>query len=176
MRIANLTVLLGLASLLFATLPPSCSTKAVGIDECRRIEEARCEAAIECPEEFDVRTSADVAACKRFYHDHCLHGLDVSDAPGKPKVTDCVDSIQRLGRCAKSNGAASLITECDSLTSSDLDVTRVCGALYHPQVLKSCSFLIDPDDGSGGNGGNGGSAGDSGGSGGAGGDGGSGGS
>ncbi|MGC4070033.1 MAG: hypothetical protein QM784_36335 [Polyangiaceae bacterium] len=122
-----------------------------------------------------MHSKADVDACKRFYRDHCLHGLDVSDAPNKPQVTSCVESIQRLGRCAKDHGADSLVSGCGSLSSSDLDVTTVCGALYHPQVVKNCSFLVDTDGGSGGNGGdggsggNGGSAGDAGGSGGAGG-------
>jgi uncharacterized membrane protein YgcG len=160
MRFARSTFLFGLLGLLCASVPPSCNTKAVGVSECRDIEYARCEEGIHCAEAFAIES---VSACKRFYRDQCLRGLDVSETPGKPEVSECTGLIHRLGNCAKDNGEKSLITDCDDVTVTSTEVTTVCELMKSPQYSKSCSFLIDNSKGgSGGDGGDGGSGGSSG--------------
>ena len=72
----------------------SCGTDAVGVDDCRKIEDARCEAAAHCPGDLQVE---DVDACKRYYRDHCLHGLAVDHTPGAPVVSHCVSAIEAAG-------------------------------------------------------------------------------
>lgn len=165
MRYARPTTLLGLMFVLVAVAPTSCNSKAVGIDECRRIEYARCEAAVHCPENFDVD---DVAACKRFYRDQCLHGLDRAKTPDKTDVTACVEVIDRLGSCAKKNGEDSLVTECSEVSSTLSKVDTVCELLKRPEAAPECAFITkadtsDSDDGSGGEAGSSGSGRDSGG-------------
>src|SRR5512142_368585 len=77
-----------------------CATEAAGVDSCRKIEYARCDAAAHCPSIFGA---LDPAACHRFYRDHCLHGLPVPD-PGLGKVNACVRDVTLLGECAASGG------------------------------------------------------------------------
>jgi hypothetical protein len=90
------------ASLLFtaSALVPAltaCSSDAVGIDGCRKIEEARCVRATECgldlskPVHEGKTPEADVKACVRFYRDACLHGMP-SD-PGVRETDACVSAI-----------------------------------------------------------------------------------
>lgn len=139
MRALRATFLLGLSTGLIGSIPSACNTSAVGIDECRRIEYARCEAAVRCPSEFDVTS---VSACKRFYRDQCLHGLAVSSTPSKPDVDDCIDVIGRLADCSKKSGENSPIVQCGKLTSTDPDVVTVCELMRKPQVTPQCAFLV----------------------------------
>lgn len=151
MRAVRATLLLGFSTLLLGSIPTSCNTSAVGVDECRRIENARCEAAVRCPGEFDV---SSVSACKRFYRDHCLHGLAVSSVPSKPDVDDCIATIGALADCARQKGETSQVTQCGSLTSTDPDVKTVCELMRKPQASPDCSFLVPvSQDGTGGSGG-----------------------
>lgn len=80
-------------------LSTACGTDAVGVESCRKVEEARCRQAPSCgiPLEPPYHTSGnDVGACIRFYDDACLHGLEVSD-PGPTAVNACVAAIQSNG-------------------------------------------------------------------------------
>jgi uncharacterized membrane protein YgcG len=148
MRLARPTFLLGLLTILVAVQPSSCNTKAVGIDECRDIEYARCEAGVYCKTAFAID---DVNACKRYYRDQCLHGLDVSKSPGKPEVSQCVESIQQLGRCAKTSGENAPAKACLDDTWTNAKIVTVCQLLKNPQVAPNCSFLVDQsDEGTGG--------------------------
>jgi hypothetical protein len=104
-----------------------CGTDAKDVDECRDIEQARCEAAKPCG------LVDDVDACKRFYRDHCLHGM-VVESPGQAQVDACVEAIQEAGEAM----------ECDTV--------------LYPERTAQCSFLApsdppDDDDNEGGGGG-----------------------
>ncbi len=140
---------------LFGLLSPSagCGTKAVGVEVCRSIEEARCEAVASCPSPYGVE---DVEACQRFYRDHCLHGLDTEDEPSDTAVKRCVAAVKAAGRCAAEDPEATL-ADCDDST---LELTRdaeegasVCELLDRPELLADCAFLTESgedDDGSAG--------------------------
>jgi hypothetical protein len=91
------------SSLALATVLASsagCSSDAVGVDACRRIEEARCRAALACGVSLDIplRQGRDaesaVDACIRYYRDTCRHGLTVAQEPGGAQVDQCVAAIQ----------------------------------------------------------------------------------
>jgi hypothetical protein len=87
----------GLALSVFAVvIYAACGSDATGIDECRQIETARCQAAPACPSiNLGVPPYAtnQVDGCIAFYKDACLHGLQVAD-PGTPAIAACVKAIQ----------------------------------------------------------------------------------
>lgn len=111
----------------------SCGTDAKGIETCRSIESARCEAAQACG------LVDDVAACQRYARDHCLHGL-VGDEASPNQVNACVGAIETLGRCADRNGKRSAPVECrDDWTMTDV---TVCELVLEPELAPRCGFLI----------------------------------
>jgi len=69
-----------------------CGTDATGTDACRKIEQARCRRAPDCPA-LALQTNG-VEECTQFARDRCLHGLAVAD-PGAPVVDSCVSAIGR---------------------------------------------------------------------------------
>src|SRR5262245_3771377 len=91
---ARLLLVLAVASVGLVAFP-SCGTDAVGTDSCRKIEQARCRKAPQCP--LLLLGSGGVEECAQFARDHCLHGLAVAD-PGAPVVDPCVSAIER-GSC-----------------------------------------------------------------------------
>jgi hypothetical protein len=120
----------------------ACATDAVGVDTCRKIEYARCDAASHCPGTFGA---IDPGACRRFYRDHCLHGLPAAD-PGA-KVNSCVGDIDSLGACAAQAQDSTPLTSCDpSIVSLDPAILTACALLSQPEKIKSCSFLSPPED------------------------------
>ena len=120
-----------------ATLPwLSCGTDAVGVDTCRDIEAARCEAASHCPDIFEID---DVQACRFYYRDQCLHGLAIEREPGAPLVRDCVEAIERAGRCADRDTP---LGECGSLEQESNGATSVCELIQAPELMDACSFLV----------------------------------
>lgn len=73
----------------------ACGTDAKGVDDCKRIEEARCTRAPSCgvrlePPYWTSGTASD--ACIRFYDVACLHGLE-ADPPKPTDVDHCVTAI-----------------------------------------------------------------------------------
>ncbi len=147
LRLVATTCLSAIATFLVISAA-GCGTKAVGINDCREIEEARCEAAIHCEDQIPVD---DVEACKRFYRDQCLHGLATEEDPSSSAVRDCVAAITGAGRCAEESGADTLITECDG--SDELKqwfdakrVETVCDVIERPQYIAACYFLNDTED------------------------------
>lgn len=74
-----------------------CGTDAYGVAECKQIEEARCRAAVKCPEipigNVYHASGTDVDACIRFYDVACLHGLEVN-SPTPTQLNACVAAIQ----------------------------------------------------------------------------------
>ncbi len=89
------SALAAVAVVFIIAVAPGCGNDAVGVDACRRIEEARCYRAVECaiPLSTPVHRGDDVTACVDFYKDECLHGLASKNDPGGPKVTACVTAI-----------------------------------------------------------------------------------
>jgi hypothetical protein len=127
-------------------------TDAIGIDHCRAIENARCEAAAQCGEVDDVE------ACKRFYRDQCLHGLPGVESPSKARINECVEAIAASGECAEDDPEAPL-SDCSgpALTrASGQELDDVCHAIQEPQRTNECDFLLPEDEGEGGAAGEGG--------------------
>jgi hypothetical protein len=86
-----------------------CGTDAIGVGDCKQIEEARCRAAAKCPAiplgNVYYTSGNAVDACIRFYDVACLHGLEVND-PGAPAVAACVAAIE-----ATDGGASCSVVE-----------------------------------------------------------------
>ena len=114
-------------------LNPGCGTSAVGVDDCRDIEQARCEAAAAC------HTVSDIAECKRFYRDQCLHGLPTA-APPRESVDDCVTAIHNLTLCVKVGGTKVELADCDPSVPAQ-DATLACEVAKAPERAYACSFL-----------------------------------
>lgn len=144
-RLRNWVALLAIST---GAAYPACSTKAVGVEECRQVEYARCEAAPNCPGQFDV---TDVEQCKLYYRDHCLHGLPVSSAPTGSAVKQCIDTIRDLAKCAaKQEGAAALLTDCSlSDETTNPKITKACKLLAAPESITACSSFLTADSSSG---------------------------
>jgi hypothetical protein len=122
-----------------------CGTDAKGVDDCREIEEARCEAAKSC------KLLSDVDGCKRFYRDQCLHGLAAA-SPGSNQVKLCVAAIKNAGTCAgQAEGSDAPLEECSPVIGSS-SATTACEIVREPELATDCTFLV-PSAGSGGGGG-----------------------
>lgn len=130
-----------------------CGTSAVGVDACRDIEQARCRAGQHCG------LISDVAACERYYRDHCLHGLATAP-PARALVNACVQAIEAAGACAAEDPEASL-SDCDpesAIPAPQTGLRTACDVVRNPERASECAFLTDtpPPEGSGGQGGAGG--------------------
>lgn len=126
----------------------ACGPDPVGVDDCRSIENARCQAAVACG------LVKDASACMRFYRDHCLHGLAAPETPGGAAVTECVEAIQRAGSCAQDDPEQS-IEDCldgdDQISpSSGADLDNVCDVVRKPERTRQCAFLGVTEAGEGG--------------------------
>jgi hypothetical protein len=115
-----------------------CGTDAVGVDQCRDIEDARCSAAFNCG------TITDVDACKRFYRDQCLHGLAVA-SPGTRAVSACVATINAAGVCAMGDPDATL-KDCGAVTVSAPGAKKACDIVSSPELAAECAFLVPEAD------------------------------
>lgn len=122
-----------------------CGTDARGVDDCREIEQARCEAAKSCG------IISNVASCQRFYRDQCLHGLSVA-SPGSAKVKACVATIRAAGLCAaQAAGSDPELSACDPAIEEAPSLSTACDLVREPERAESCAFLAsDSDAGSGG--------------------------
>lgn len=117
---------------LWVILALGCGTDAVGVGECRALEQARCEAGAACG-------FPDVAACQRYERDHCLHGVAIEDiAPGQ--VDACVADLGRAGRCAASQGQSTPADTCAEPVTLAA-VASACDVVRNPERAASCSFL-----------------------------------
>jgi hypothetical protein len=137
--------LLSAASTFCLVTASGCGTTAVGVDDCRDIEMARCRAGKSCG------MVEDVTACERYYRDHCLHGL-AGKPPGATAVAACVQVIEAAGRCAEGDPEARL-ADCDpEVTAARGGLGGACDVVAHPERASECAFLADlpDDDGSGG--------------------------
>lgn len=122
----RLAVVASVATALGAVIlaAPACGTDPVGVDECRKIEKARCESAQACGinlselKHADSTSATDVGACERYYDDACLHGLALSKDPGTVVVDACVNAI----------------------------ISGDCGIVQNPQNYPACAFLVPVTD------------------------------
>lgn len=128
-----LAVISALAAFLL-TSATGCGTDAKGIEDCRDIEIERCEAARHC----GILT--DVDECKRFYRDHCLHGLAV-EPPPRNLVDECVGMIERAGACVLANGDAELAA-CPEISRETILADTACDLVRFPERADECSFLL----------------------------------
>lgn len=98
----------------------ACGSDATGIDACRQIETARCQAAPACGINLSTppAVSDNVDGCISFYKDACLHGLEVSD-PGTPAVSACIKAIQTPSK-------------------------DQCLWVQYPQTAQDCAWLTPP--------------------------------
>jgi hypothetical protein len=139
--------LLGAAS--FVAGIPGCGPEPVAVDDCRAIEYARCDAAFACG------FVEEAESCRRFYRDHCLHGLAAESSPGGQDVEDCVSAIELAGECALTDDELT-VTECldgdSGIVVVDPDVESVCDLVRYPEGIRECEFL-NPDLGAAGAGG-----------------------
>jgi hypothetical protein len=86
----------------------------------------------------------DAESCRRFYRDHCLHGLAAEESPGGQDVQECVDAITRAGECADDDPGQS-VSDCLAGDSDihivDGDLESVCDVVRHPEGIRECEFL-----------------------------------
>ena len=115
---------------------PGCGSDAVGVGECREIERARCEVGSACG------LVSDLDACRRFYRDHCLHGLSLEESPSKQRLDRCTNLILALAACVKNLGADASYAECGLQVPATLE--KACGVVESPEQTEACAFLV-PD-------------------------------
>ncbi len=134
MRSARLLLLLPIAG---ALGPAGCGTSAIGVEDCRNVEEARCKAARSC--NFGIDTSSDEDACLRFARDNCLHGM-VVQAPTTGAVTECVNAINAAGACANKK---TKLDACAGVRPSAYatSTATVCDVIENPEQISACEFL-----------------------------------
>jgi hypothetical protein len=133
-----LSATLAAGALLTLLGPTSCGSDAVGVDSCRAIETARCEAAAACG-----FTEPQVQSCTLFYRDECLHGVENADA-GEPASTStdaCVAAINAAAACAKA-GAKTISGCAGAALVTGADATLTPCVIVHDKVelLAACSF------------------------------------
>lgn len=116
-----------------------CGTDAVGVDDCRDIEQARCAAAKNCG------LVEDVDACQRFYRDQCLHGLAVS-LPSSSQLKLCVQTITDAGMCAQDDAGTELRECSTTITASAPGAKTACDLVTNPALATECSFLAPDSD------------------------------
>jgi hypothetical protein len=116
----------------FVWLAGSCGTDAVGVSECREVEQARCAAAVNCG-------FADVEECQRFYRDHCLHGVAIEEV-NQVEVDSCVATLENAGRCAAEQ-PDSAPAACAVPIPTQSEVAKVCDVVLAPELASACAFL-----------------------------------
>lgn len=135
-RTRGLCVSLLLAVATAATLG-ACSTDAVGVGECRDVEYARCEASVPC----GVIEADEVKPCKRFYRDHCLHGIKGSDVPTANQHKECLALIKDAGERAQASLGMGGSGEPDG---------DACKIVAQPWDSEECAYLTKEDSSMGG--------------------------
>jgi hypothetical protein len=126
---------------LVGALSSGCGSDAAGVDDCRKIEYARCDAASHCGDRFAI---TDVDECKRFYRNQCLHGLASGKSPGTGQVAACVKIIQTAGSCAAQHDPKTALAACGDPTlaaETDPSLLDVCTVVAKPELTAECWFL-----------------------------------
>jgi hypothetical protein len=128
------------AAAMFSLVTASCGTSALGVDDCRDIEQARCRAQASCVDSNGTPLIEDVPACERYYRDHCLHGLAVKP-PASASVAACVQVIEAAGQCAKGSPDIALKDCPKGGTDTQPGLTHACDVVAHPELATECEFL-----------------------------------
>ncbi|NUO49939.1 MAG: hypothetical protein HOV80_13880 [Polyangiaceae bacterium] len=140
-----------------------CGTDAVGVDACRQIEEARCDAAPACTGDqftFGIRTEEQVRNCKALYRDQCLHGIenaggsdeDEVDEPSDGNVDKCIKAIKATANCKRKqpdvNGdTVTTMADCpDVAVVSGWSDKTPCETLNSVEKLDACKFVAKKAD------------------------------
>jgi hypothetical protein len=116
----------------------SCGTDAVGVDECLKIERARCEAA-------DLCRLSERAACERYVEVQCLHGFVKSSQPTEKQTNQCTASLGQLAECVEARGRRATTAAC-KLEVTETAADRACELVEYPYDLRACKFLTPPDE------------------------------
>ena len=114
MRLFQLIASFG-AVLLGLCATAGCETDAVGVEACRSIEAARCQARVDC----NQMEEAELESCQRYARDQCLHGVALEDAPDQADVDECVEAINDVANC--DNITRLDLAECSFLTPNDTE-------------------------------------------------------
>ncbi len=137
-----LSASLAASALLLVLAPASCGSDAVGVEACRSIETARCEAATACG-----FTDEKVQSCTLFYRDQCLHGIENADAgpPATEVVDACIAAVDATAACAKA-GAKTLdgCAGAKLLATADPTLTPCKVLLEKVDLLAACAFATAP--------------------------------
>jgi hypothetical protein len=146
--LARLLIVAAVASLPVGAALVSCGTDAVGINACREVEEARCNAAPVCE-----GAGFNVSACAQFYQDECLVGIEnPSDAGdtalngyGMQCATDigtlaaCIDAGKPIAACGVSlvdGGVECGDAGLEAGAPTECQILTVC-----PELIASCNFI-----------------------------------
>jgi hypothetical protein len=130
---------LGAAGLALWSGLSGCGTEAKGIEACRQVELARCNAAVHCG------LVEEATACELYFRDHCLHGVSGDEAPRAVAVSECVESIEAAGRCARRQGRDTSPAECGGVLESSA-ARDVCDIVLEPELAPDCAFLEPRDE------------------------------
>ncbi len=144
MRFARLALLASAVGLLLASATGACGADAVGVEACRQIESARCEATAACG-----ASASEVAYCLDVYRDQCLHGLrSGATEPGTDATTRCVEAIGAVAACARAGATSMEACPAEPLVASATPVSFTpCTVLTRsPEVLADCAFVAPPED------------------------------
>jgi hypothetical protein len=123
----------------------SCSTGAVGVQACRDIETARCQAAAACGFSAD-----QVSSCTLFYRDQCLDGIQntTDNPPSTAEIQSCIAAVEASEACAQA-GVPSMVT-CGAAPLVDAgedDAYTPCSIiLTSADQLEACSWVTLPPD------------------------------
>jgi hypothetical protein len=122
----------------------SCTTDAVGIEVCRKIETARCEAARQCG--YD---DAKVESCTLFYRDQCLHGVEnIEDTPTESQANVCADAVNVVAGCAQKKVASMEDCPMQLVTGASGANIKPCDVILDKvHLLAACSFVTKEDAG-----------------------------
>lgn len=129
---------------------PGCSTDAVGIDACRVIESARCDAAPACEGDetsFGIASEEQVRNCKLFYNDHCLLGVENDAAePAADDVDKCEAAIVAVAACKTKKVEA--MSDCKdkkgnlvTMVDDAANTLTPCEAIKTPEKIKACKWI-----------------------------------
>lgn len=138
-----LLVALGLAGALSPALfSAGCGPSGVGVEACRKIEDARCEAAASCG-----LSQQQVDNCKLVYQDQCLHGIQNSAYHPTQSDTDgCVAAVKAAGACAAA-GVKSMAACPDApLVSGAVDTDPCTIITAKADELSACAFATGVPD------------------------------
>jgi hypothetical protein len=119
-----------------------CGTNAVGVEACRKIESARCEAASPCG--LLSEKGGGVEECKRFARDNCLHGTGLRAEPGDVAVAECVKALELAGKCAADRNPEYSPSRCNMTVFGKSSANEICEIVSEPERTPQCAFLV-PD-------------------------------